>query len=309
MILREDYVFEYNMFLAEKELYSSLCNLSVINESVILEGLNDTVTNYLNKVTTNIQTVWEKFKSTVGNQNSKDYLTKVAEKIRTANPRFTINNYPNYDLNILKSYKVTRYNRQTMYNDLKIQKVYKQKYYPSLYSERNNMNVMMRKNVVRGYINLRCDKNSLTKSYNFCSTGFYEARKSIEEDINIINEAVSNITHSINTVKSTQESVDLCIDMINEAITNGVGAKPTNKMSFVDSDGSKVDPGDKNAQNQNSFINEVVNYMRVSTDLISAKMKVLASMYKDNMDIVKHYVDITQYGEPKQNNQANQVQV
>lgn len=317
MILSEDYKLSYNLFLAEHELFSSLLDKSsiVLSESlnkndynILCEGLQDTIINYLNKVTTSMQEVWNKFVTNVGNDRHKEYLRQSADKIRNSNPRFSINNFPNYDVNILTSYKVNRYNRQTMTDDLKTQKAFMQNYYSSLYSERNNMNVMMHKAVVRGYINIRCDKSTLIRSYNFCSTGFYEARKSIEADITTINEAIDTITQALNTVQSTQESGMLYESIIIEALSTGKPENKATKMSFVDNDGSKVDPGDKSAQFQNSFINQVANYMKISTQIITAKMKVLTQMYKSHLDIIKHYVDITQYGEPVPNNQAQKIQ-
>ena len=317
MILSEDYKLSYNLFLAEHELFSSLLDKSsiVLSESlnkndynILCEGLQDTIINYLNKVTTSMQEVWNKFVTNVGNDRHKEYLRQSADKIRNSNPRFSINNFPNYDVNILTSYKVNRYNRQTMTDDLKTQKAFMQNYYSSLYSERNNMNVMMHKAVVRGYINIRCDKSTLIRSYNFCSTGFYEARKSIEADIATINEAIDTITQALNTVQSTQESGMLYESNIIEALSTGKPENKATKMSFVDNDGNKVDPGDKSAQFQNSFINQVANYMKISTQIITAKMKVLTQMYKSHLDIIKHYVDITQYGEPIPNNQAQKIQ-
>ena len=109
-------------------------------------------------------------------------------------------------------------------------------------------------------------------------------------------------------VQSTQESNMLYESIIIEALSSGNPENKATKMSFVDSDGAKVNPGDKAAQNQNSFINQIANYMKISTQLVSAKMKVLTRMYKSNLDIVKHYVDITQYGEPVPNAQVQKVQ-
>lgn len=316
MILKEDYTLSYNLFLAEHELFNSLINkssivlqesLSVEDYSILCEGLQDTITNYINKVTASMQQVWDRFIATVGTDAQKDYLTKAADKVKSGNPRFVINNFPNYDTNVFIGYKVQRYNRQTMTDDLKTQKGYMQKNYASLYSERNNMNVMLQKAVTRGYTNIRCDKVVLTKAYNFCSTGFYEIRQSIENDINIINESANTILQGLQMVQSTQESNMFYESIIIEALTSGTPENKATKMSFVDSDGAKVEPGAKGAQNQNSFINKISNYMKISTNLISAKMKVLARMYKTNLDIVRHYVDITQYGDPVPNAQVQKV--
>ena len=144
MILYEDYKLSYNLFLAEHELFDSLIHNSsiVLSESltadsylIFCEGMNDTVINYMNKVSASIQEVWTRFTTTVGNEKHKEYLTKSAEKVKSGNPRFLINNFPNYDTNVFTGYKVQRYNRQTMSDDLKTQKGYIQKYYSSLYSE------------------------------------------------------------------------------------------------------------------------------------------------------------------------------
>ena len=211
------------------------------------------------------------------------------------------------DTNVFIGYKVQRYNRQTMTDDLKTQKGYMQKNYASLYSERNNMNVMLQKAVTKGYTNIRCDKVVLTKAYNFCSVGFYEIRQSIENDINIINESANTILQGLQMVQSTQESNMFYDSIIIEALTSGTPENKATKMSFVDSDGAKVEPGAKGTQNQNSFINQISNYIKISTNLVSAKMKVLTRMYKTNLDIVRHYVDITQYGDPVPNVQVQKV--
>jgi len=316
MILKEDYTLSYNLFLAEHELFDSLINkssivlqesLSVEDYSILCEGLQDTITNYINKVTASMQQVWDRFIATVGTDAQKDYLTKAADKVKSGNPGFVINNFPNYDTNVFIGYKVQRYNRQTMTDDLKTQKGYMQKNYASLYSERNNMNVMLQKAVTRGYTNIRCDKVVLTKAYNFCSTGFYEVRQSIENDINIINESANTILQGLQMVQSTQESNMFYESIIIEALTSSTPENKATKMSFVDSDGAKVEPGAKGTQNQNSFINQISNYIKISTNLVSAKMKVLTRMYKTNLDIVRHYVDITQYGDPVPNAQVQKV--
>ena len=170
------------------------------------------------------------------------------------------------------------------------------------------MNVTMHKNVVRGYINIRCDRSALIRSFNFCSTRFYELRESIENDINIINESITNITQSMNMIQPTPEAAIIYENILHEAISDRTNlVEKHNKMSFVDTDGSKSNPGEKTSQSQNSFINQIVNYMKISTNLISAKMKVLAKMYKSHLDIVSHYVDIIQYGDPVPNNQVQKV--
>lgn len=318
MILSEDYKLSYNLFLAEQELFESLIEKSSIvlseslnseNYQILCEGMHDTIINYINKVTANIQQVWEKFINSVGTDAHNEYLTKASEKIKSSNPRFVINNFPNYDIVVFSNYKVMRYDRQTMTDDLKTQKGFMQKNYGSLYSERNNMNVMMQKNVIKGYINIRCDRNRLIKSHSFCSTGFYEARQSIEADIATINESANLITQALQMVQPAQESNMLYESIIIEALRSGLPENKATKMSFVDNDGSKVDPNDKSTQIQNSFINQIANYMKISTQIISAKMKVLTHIYKTNLDIVKHYVDITQYGDPVPNNQVQKVQM
>ena len=108
-------------------------------------------------------------------------------------------------------------------------------------------------------------------------------------------------------VQSTQESNMFYESIIIEALTSGTPENKATKMSFVDSDGAKVEPGAKGTQNQNSFITQISNYMKISTNLISAKMKVLTRMYKTNLDIVRHHVDITQYGDPVPNAQVQKV--
>ena len=68
MITLEDYELQYNLYLAESELFTNLISLGgeVINESSglmsIQEGVKETVINYLTKISNAIQEAWNKFK-------------------------------------------------------------------------------------------------------------------------------------------------------------------------------------------------------------------------------------------------------
>ena len=60
---------------------------------------------------------------------------------------------------------------------------------------------------IPGYSRVICDKKFLITTYNFCSTGFYKLRGSIEDDLNTFNQSIQAIQDMVNNTQSGETPV------------------------------------------------------------------------------------------------------
>ena len=125
LIYREEYELNYELFLAEQELYTNLIDygFGIFTESVglisITEAVKGTILNYINKIIKGIQNAWNKFKAIFNKKEDKDYLANLKEKIQKGpEPKFTVTNYPNYDIQKLNDIKLIPFNYEEMKDDL-----------------------------------------------------------------------------------------------------------------------------------------------------------------------------------------------
>ena len=296
-----EYDNSYELFLAEKELFETLIKESVdlqySNNIVMLESIQDTISKYLDKVTASIQKNWDRFKSKVGSEKQLDYLKKNADTITKGNPKFMINNFPNYDFGTLASIKVIPFDYSTMKKQLKTKEDYIKANYPNLSNRdavnttaKTNMKKNVEKLVVKGYIDTLCDKKVLIQLYQFCLQSYQELVANLEEDLQIINNSNTTIMNTVG-IFSTQESYDMILSEAPFINTNN-NDNTNKKMTFTDADGETEDPNDKSGKkSQKSYTKAVTNYMKVSTDIISCKMALINDVYGDYMNVIKHYVN------------------
>ena len=311
----------YKEYLAEKEMLnifireaSILLNASDDVE-ITLESLEDTISRYIDKVTANIQKSWDKFKSKVGNDKQLKYLNNIQKTIATSNPKFMINNFPNYDLQSLMQIKVIPFDYANQKKQLKSKQQFIKDNYPNLVENINDPNNKIRTNmdkaverfVVKGYTDTLCDKKVLLQIYQFCIQSYQELAANIEEDLQIINQSNTNIMNSVNIASSTtQEAAILYESMILEAPTNANNSSDKKSMAFTDTSGETTDPNDKKSENlETSYAKAVSNYMKVSTDIISAKMSLINDIYSDYMNIIEHYVKNREKNSRNNNNTNN----
>lgn len=296
-----EYDKSYELFLAEKELFETLVKESVdlqySDNIVMLESIQDTISKYLDKVTASIQKNWDRFKSKVGSEKQLDYLKKNAETITKGNPKFMINNFPNYDFGTLTAIKVIPFDYSTMKKQLKTKEDYIKANYPNLSSRdavnttaKTNMKKNIEKIIVKGYTDTLCDKKVLIQLYQFCLQSYQELVANIEEDLQIINNSNTTIMNTVG-IFSTQESYNMILSEAPFINTNN-NDNTNKKMTFTDADGSTEDPNDKTGKkSQRSYTKAVANYMKVSTDIISCKMALINDVYGDYMNVIKHYVN------------------
>jgi hypothetical protein len=280
----------------------------------MLESMQDTISKYIDKVTASIQKNWDRFKTKVGSEKQLDYLKKNADIITKGNPKFMINNFPNYDFGTLSAIKVIPFDYSTMRKQLKTKEDYIKANYSNLSSRdavnttaKTNMRKNIEKLVVKGYTDTLCDKRVLMDIYRFCLQSYQELVASIEEDLQIINNSNNTIMNTVGAITSAQESYNMILSEAPIIRTNAPANANNTKMTFTDADGETEDPNDKSGKKtQKSYTKAVVNYMKVSTDIISAKMALINDVYEDYMHIIEHYIKNKSASRAAQENNPNQ---
>ena len=105
---------KYSSYLAEQDYYNDLSKIleymtynNRIPYGVITESLNEAVTNYISKVTTSTQKVWNRFKGSVDKEKDFAYLKRIRNAIVGFKSNdIMVNNYPDYDLQFMNGVKV-----------------------------------------------------------------------------------------------------------------------------------------------------------------------------------------------------------
>lgn len=320
MISFEEYEYKYSLFLAENELFCSTVDsiLEATNIEYLNEAFSQSINNYISKVSKSTQSAWDRFKSSIFNEKTKKYLEDIAPIIKNGTSTFNIDNFPNYDMNKFKTIKLVEFDYERMKDNLRNEKDFIFGYYRNLTNgfgdKKPNIYKAIEKSIITSRGRKFCDKKFIIGIYNFCAKGYLEYRTAIENDLKILNRSSTNITNSVNGVISTkQESYNIVQDMILEASVMSSIDRNKNKMTFTDNNGEKTISNNKSAKKEEGNFSKAVNvYMKVSTDIISAKMKILNNIYfRDYMEILEHYVDLEKHKSKKSIGQKinNQVKI
>lgn len=293
----DEFSIKYELFLAECEMFDSIIDVSsnwILFENVkaelILEGVQDTINRYIDKVTKSIEKAWNKFKRKSNTKQQRQILDQIGNRIEKSNFSFNIKNYPTYDMNLFSSIKVIQFDYTNKDKYINKETYYKSTY-PDLYRLDKNITKAIEARVVTKKSNIICGKDKLIETYKFCTKTYDEKSKSIEQDLSIINNSNSIILNMANTVTTpANESIILYKDTRNDIYKVIHEADNDKSMSFTDSDGDTSNSNDTKANNnKNNFINAVKVYMNVSTEILTGKMKILSEAYKTNFDIIMHF--------------------
>jgi hypothetical protein len=293
-----NYDLGYDIFLAEQEMFQSLMEDCSLDDSVYLaESVQETISNYINKVVNSTQQVWNKFKIVVGNSNDIKFLNSINGFIQNSKPSFSINEYPIYSMANLSDIHLQIFNYETMKNNLKTESEFTKRYYPRFKSgntTRQNVRSMV---ITKVLPTLPCTSSVIQAMYKFCTKDFYTYRDRIlKRDIMDLNKSLLAIQGFVNTntaVKIATESVMLFEDTLSEAIINGSNPNNKPKTSFSDTPSNIQKKGtsgvNSNDHNNVSTIRMIVNFVNVTTKVLSAKMKILAECYKLYFSTLKHF--------------------
>lgn len=287
----ESYELYNEIFLAESELFGSMVSFGsdIVNESGALisinEGVKETLNKYIEKVTAAIQKAWEKFKELVVDTKDDAWLKLFQKKITTGEPSFTINNFPQYDMNKLASYKLIPFDYEGMKESLTSKDEFISKYYGDLSGD-GSISEKLEKVVVKSRQDTKCTSELLKDIYKFCAADIKSEIGKIEIDLKTINNSNQNIERLLNSITTDQgvkEAVALYESYLLEDENNSQN-KSSDKMSFTD------DKSETNKSDNSAIIKSIQVYMSASTDILSAKMKILKDMKKEYMSILKHFV-------------------
>lgn len=300
MVSQENYQLNYDIFLAEQELFDSLFVLGcgVVNESVGLislqEGFKETIMNYLEKITKAIESAWEKFKQLLLEGKDKVYLKAIEKKMENPNPKFTIDNFKTFDTTFLDNISVKPFDYTQMKESLESKTDYINKYYSNLIKDPQ---VGIKENIMNSIVkstqdNVRCTSDMLKNMYTFATKTFTAKVSKLEVDLKTVNNSNKNIQNLISTIQPAEvkaESVCIYESYIMEA-----EEKKDDKPKFNN------DEPEKSSQDNSTLVKHVSTYLGVSSDIISAKMSAYREVYAFYMSVIKNYIKPSGTSEEKQ---------
>ena len=296
MIIKEIYEFDYELFLAEQELYESMIDYGsvVTRESyglfLLNEGVKETIMGYLTRVSGSITKVWNNLKDYIKkyrDERDGEFLKEIAPKINDANPKFTMTNFPTYDMNNINNIKVIPLNFEQMKDDLVNKETFINKYYPNIKLTDQNKNF---KDAIRSFCitkreDTRCTKEILKTMYDFCNTDYTKLRDSIQGDIEKYNTSSDNIKNLVNQVTSSETPQNECVSIYESYLMEAETDSNSTKVQFKDDPDAKQD-----GQGDNNITKKITVYVQVTTDILSAKMKMIQDIYKLYMSTLRHYI-------------------
>lgn len=288
----ESYELYNEIFLAESELFESMVSFGsdIVNESGALisinEGVKETLSKYIEKITAAIQKAWEKFKELVMDTKDDAWLKLFQKKITTGEPSFTINNFPQYDMNKLGSYKLIPFNYEEMKDSLSSKDAFISKYYGDLSGE-GSISEKLERLVIKSRQDTKCTSELLKDIYKFCAADVKAEISKIEVDLKTINNSNQNIERLLNSI-TTDQGVKEAVALYESYLLEEDNSQDkSDKMSFTD---DKSSSDDTNKNDNSAMVKSIQVYMSGSTDILSAKMKILKDMKKEYMSILKHFV-------------------
>ena len=283
-----EYQLKYELFLAEQELNNNmiLFGSDLISESAglfyINEGVKETILKYVNRVSGAIQHSWETFKGIVTRTIDEGYLKLVKEKIEeTKDPGFTIINYKDYDISKLDSINLIPFNYEEMKMYLNSKELFMTKYYTDLNARSvgSTLREQMNNMVIKSIKDTRCTKEILQSMYNFVTSDYKAYMDKIEADLKTVNTSNKNIEAMVKTVISAENEAAIIFESY---LYEAEDSNNDKKAKFKD---------DENRQDNNSNLTKhVTTYMKASTDILTAKMKIVKDMYAQDMETIRHFV-------------------
>jgi hypothetical protein len=299
----ENYELEYSIFLAENELFNNFMNLgnSIVNESfdsgliTLQENVKDTIMNYLKKIITAVQNIWNKIKEIFNNTKDNVYLKSIEKAINDSkkDPEFTIDNYKIYNDSKFDMIKIIPFNYEQMKDSLDSVNHFLQVNYSNITDIGKDETKV--KDAVLNYVCIsnnngyRLKNDDIKKIFSWCINDYKKNITNIENDIKSLNSSSSNIENIVNnTMSATSEAVEYYNYYITEADNDD-----NDKMKIND-DKPEDDTNDQNnnkgSDNNNQVVKDIQTYMSATTQILTAKINIMKDRRKDYISILKHYI-------------------
>lgn len=326
MIYQEIHEMNYSIFLANEELEQSLFANKMMQESyglvVVQEAVKDTIIKYLGRIATAITKVWKRLLETIGTTADQVYLKSIQNSIQNANPKFTINNFPNYDLNKLNQIQVVQLDYEAMKESLQNEDDFIKQHYSQLdLNKYSNLKDAISNYCINGRGDTSCTGDMLKSMYNYCLNDYKKQVSSIQDDLKKYNNSSKNITDMVNkivpnnspTTSSGETNANESffgfniLNFVLEDNTNQTSQttnnQNSNKISFQNDDNSNQE---KKNTGSNEMVSVVKNYVKATTEILSAKMAVTKDVYSLYMQIIKHYAGSSKTEKSENNTNNNQ---
>lgn len=305
MIDVEEYELSYLMesyYVEMQEKIASLEEDFIFDEyttaEVLTEGVKETIMQYLTKVTTQINKVYTKFKTSVTSKiatKMQNAITKtINEKMKDDNVSFTVRNIRDYSAmdNILQQIEVAPWSLmeyQQKPDNFKSMDAYISAYYPNIEGKDFKAAMLDKLPMVDA---MPVDKQKLFDLLDFFKTKYTDAFAKIETDLDTLNNSNREIANNVNTVVSaatttTQQNEaymfleSTCLGLFSEA------DEP--KMSFVDNNGEESGKNPEADKAKGQYTKAVSTYLSVSSKILSAKMSVINKAATDYARILMHF--------------------
>ena len=281
MISKEEYELEYSIYEANSEFYKDIikCNSSIPVTEIsslqyIEEGVKDSITKYLAKIVSSMQTAWSKFQGKITEKETK-FLADNKDKILNAkqNLDFTIKNFKKINHDKIDAIKVVPWSDEM--KEIKSKEEFISKYYPQL--DPSNYKESLKKTFYGEPEDVKVDGELLNKMYTFCTDTFNNLKGKIEEGIKVIDSSNQNIVNSLNQVSSAEESYYFIESILLEDDNNN------EKMTIVDNSTGEE------ATKPSNMLKAVSTYVSVSSSIISTKMVALLKEYFQNLKVLKYF--------------------
>lgn len=334
------YELEYANYLAEQEMLDQLAILSikshnnVLTESAIQsinEAAIDTVMNYIKKVAANIQVVWNKFKATI-TKGEYAALKKQYGKYFNSNTKIIADNNPSVcilaevDKQLMIEMPVLS---ESLLNDLSgSTEDFIQKHLKDVYEENKSILDVMDSKVFKKQNVLAINSQSL-KFYTQFMENYSSKVNKASEDIKNINNTSNIVKQILSKMTNNNTNNDNSQNTNNNTENNS--EEKVNKESFVNiadtllyyfteeqqadfrstnepkNDNNSDTNNDDEKKEKSSDINkQIMNYYKVSTQLLSAKLNILNKARKNALHIIKEFGSTAKKeSEGKTNNSNN----
>lgn len=285
MIMIEDYQFHYDLFLAEQELFESMINIGSvsINESagliMVQESVKETILKYLGKIAEALENAWNKFKGILENIKDREFISKIKNKIDSVRPSFIINNCPDYDMNFLDTVKIVPFNYGEMKEVLESKETFIQKYYSNIIEPEKTLKESIYSKFTKGTKDLKCDAGLLKKMSDTVTVELPKKITNLGNEIKMLNNSSKTI-ESTATVLDSNTLASEAVSIYRSYLSEAEDEKP----SYQEIPGQE---GEKQ-QSSSSFTKHVSNYMKVSSDILSAKMKCCRDAFAFYMKTIRH---------------------
>lgn len=214
MITLEEYEIKYTLYEATRLLdfkYDTI-ELRMMTESnsteILEEGVKEATQNFIKKVMTGIQNVWNKFKDNVAATKLKWNINDIKKAVAEYEPKVNVDDYVEFIPEPLSNQEleIRKFDYDAMKDSLDSTKDFMKKYYMSFYKDESksiieNIRSLCTKPKQNGTHMI--DKSELEKMLTYIET-YEEFKKKIQTDLDNINQGAKSIDFLVqNSIKES----------------------------------------------------------------------------------------------------------